>query len=70
MSYSETFHCSVCGKVKGDVNHWWLASDEPTVACAVLYALGLNIQTIGITTSARFRVRAHKLLRINIWRES
>jgi hypothetical protein len=21
----DTYKCDVCGKVKGDVNHWWLA---------------------------------------------
>jgi hypothetical protein len=24
--WTETFTCNVCGKRKGDVDHWWIAS--------------------------------------------
>lgn len=24
MSYSEQFFCDVCGKIKQQVNHWWI----------------------------------------------
>jgi hypothetical protein len=25
MTWTETFTCNVCGKRKGDVDHWWIA---------------------------------------------
>ncbi|MBV9075618.1 MAG: hypothetical protein JOZ10_18500 [Acidobacteria bacterium] len=25
MTWTETFHCEICGKQKGSVDHWWLA---------------------------------------------
>ena len=25
MTWTETFSCNVCGKRKGEVDHWWLA---------------------------------------------
>jgi hypothetical protein len=28
MSWTETFHCEICGKQKGNVDHWWLAWTE------------------------------------------
>jgi hypothetical protein len=24
MTWTETFHCEICGKQKGSVDHWWL----------------------------------------------
>lgn len=28
MTWTETFHCEICGKQKGSVDHWWLAWNE------------------------------------------
>ncbi|HWY67666.1 MAG TPA: hypothetical protein VNX88_03320 [Terriglobales bacterium] len=28
MTWTETFHCEICGKQKGSVDHWWLAWTE------------------------------------------
>ena len=26
MSVQQTYSCDVCGKVRGEMNHWWLVS--------------------------------------------
>jgi hypothetical protein len=29
MAYTETYHCDVCGKPRGESEDWWLALTEP-----------------------------------------
>jgi hypothetical protein len=29
LTWTETFNCDVCGKQKGNVDHWWLVWIEP-----------------------------------------
>ena len=29
VTWTETFNCDICGKQKGNVDHWWLAWSEP-----------------------------------------
>jgi hypothetical protein len=29
MAFTETYHCDVCAKPRGDAEDWWLALTEP-----------------------------------------
>jgi hypothetical protein len=29
MAFTETYHCDVCAKARGDAEDWWLALTEP-----------------------------------------
>jgi hypothetical protein len=42
----DTYQCDVCGKTKGDVNHWWIARSAKYGKNSIFTMTGLERQSL------------------------